>query len=183
MSSPSETRVDYAGLPIRSIAYLVDCAIAFAFFALTQLLVFRPLREALGLDEQWFRSGINTELYTLLTVSLPIWLYFAICEQSRWQATVGKRLMKVKVSSATSQKPIRFSVSLLRTVVKLLPWEIAHLSNNLPEPLWYSAQPGFRLGFALVGVLMGLYMAMVTLTKKRQGLHDLLTRTVVLKDR
>ncbi len=176
-------KTTYVGLPIRSIAYLIDFVIAFSFFAVTQILVFKPLREALGIDDRWFLSGINTEFYTLLTISLPIWLYFAVCEQSRWQATAGKRLMKVKVFSATGQKPISFSVSLLRTAIKLLPWEIAHLANNFPEPLMYSSQPGFRLGFALVGVLMGLYMALVALTKKRQGLHDLLAGTVVLKDR
>ena len=183
MPTPSEKHTEYVGLPIRSIAYLIDSAIAFGFFAATQLLIFTPVRKALGLGEQWFYSGVHTELYTLLTVSLPIWLYFALSEQSSWQATVGKRLLKVKVFSTTSQRRIRFSESLLRTFVKLLPWEIAHLSNNLPEPLWYASQPEFRVGFVAVGVLMGLYIAMVALTKKRQGLHDLLARTVILKDR
>lgn len=181
MLAPIPNRETYAGLLLRSIAYVIDCIIAFGIFAATQLLVFKLMREALGVSEEWFRSGINTELYTLMTISLPVWLYFALCEQSAAQATVGKRFMKLRVADAMSRRRISFPRSLLRTIVKLLPWEIAHLSNNLPEPLWYMPEPEFRIGFVAAGLLMGVYVATVALTEKKQGLHDLIARTVILK--
>ena len=83
---PKENVV-YGGLLPRGIAYLIDCVIAFGLFIVTQLLVFSPIRESLGMAEDWFRSGVHTEFYTLLTISIPIWLYFALFEQSFWQAT------------------------------------------------------------------------------------------------
>lgn len=87
----NEENTVYAGLVSRGVAYLFDCVIAFVFFAATQVLLFTPIREAVNIGEQWFYSGVKTELYTLLTISLPIWLYFAFFDQSAWQATIGKR--------------------------------------------------------------------------------------------
>lgn len=171
----------YAGLIRRGVAYLTDCTVVFGIFALTQLLVFAPLRALIGIEEQWFYSGLNTQLYTLLTISLPAWLYFAWFEQSAWQATVGKRLLRLQVVRAIDHRRIPFGSALLRTLVKLLPWEIAHLANNLPTPIWYATEPGFRIGFAVAGVVMGVYMLLVVVTTRHQGLHDILARTAVLR--
>lgn len=51
----SETKTDYTGLQTMGIAYLIDCAVAFTFFALTPLLLFKALREWPGIGEQWLR--------------------------------------------------------------------------------------------------------------------------------
>jgi uncharacterized RDD family membrane protein YckC len=179
-ATATEERV-YAGLLPRSMAYLIDCAVAFGFFAATQLLLLVPARGAMGIEESWFYSGIHTELYTLLTISLPIWLYFALCEQSKWQATLGKRLLKLRVVDELNYTRIRFPRSLLRTLVKLLPWEIAHLSNNLPKPIWFVPEPEFRAGFMVVCILLFGYVAMVGLSEKKHGPHDRLARTLILK--
>ncbi len=61
----------------RGAAYLLDCTVAFAAVAASQVLVLAPLRTWLGMKDEWFHSGWNTEAYTLLTISLPVWLYFA----------------------------------------------------------------------------------------------------------
>ena len=135
----------------------------------------------MGITEEWFYSGMNTQVYMLLTISLPIWLYFMLTEQSAWQATLGKRVLKLKVVKDHSVERIGMMQSLMRTAIKLLPWEIAHLTNNFPEPLMYASEPAFRIGFAVVGMLMGVYMAFVLFTKRKQGLHDLVARTEVLR--
>ncbi len=74
----------------RAAAYLLDVAICFLAFALLQLGVFLPLRGAFGIDDAWFHSGWNTQLYTLLTISLPVWAYFTFTQSSRaghtWKA-------------------------------------------------------------------------------------------------
>lgn len=169
----------YAGLMRRGVAYLIDCTVVFGVFAITQLLLFAPLRALIGIEEQWFYSGFNTQLYTLLTISLPVWLYFAWFEQSAWQATLGKRLLRLQVVGASTQQRISFGTAFLRTLMKLVPWEVAHLANNLPTPIWYATDPGFRIGFAVAGVLMGVYMVLVAITARHQGLHDLVARTTV----
>jgi len=178
----SEQESVHAGIILRGAAYLIDCAIAFVFFAATQLLILVPIREAMGITEEWFYSGVNTQVYMLLTISLPIWLYFILTERSAWQATLGKRIVKLKVVKGLSGERIGIVQSLIRTAIKLLPWEIAHLTNNFPEPLMYASEPTFRIGFAFVGLLMGAYMALVLFTKRKQGLHDLIAKTVVLRN-
>jgi len=171
----------YVGLLPRGVAYFIDCTLAFGLFAGTQFLLFVPIRGALGIDEAWFHSGIYTELYTLLTISLPVWLYFAFCEQSRWQATVGKRILRLRVVKASDRSRISFPQSLLRTVIKLLPWEVVHLSNNLPEPIWYSSEPDFRIGFAVAGLLLLIYIVTTGVNRKKQGPQDMIARTVNVK--
>ena len=147
----------------RSAAYFVDFLVALGFLEITQQLLFTPLGEALGVSENWFRSGINTQLFTLVTVSIPVWLYFSLMDASKWQATLGKLLLKLEVVRTPEKTRINFPRSFLRTLVKVLPWEIALLTNNLPEPLWVATDPGFRIGFALVGVLFVLYIGTVVI--------------------
>ena len=140
-----------------------------------------PAREALGLGDEWFRSGVRAELYTLATISLPAWLYFALAESSPWRATLGKRLVRLRVTRADGGERMRFPRALARTLVKLLPWELAHLANNLPVPLWYASEPELRLGFVASGLVLAAHVVAVALTPRRQALHDLVARTAVVR--
>ncbi len=163
----------------RVFASLVDSVIVFLVFViLLQLLVFVPLRSKV-IDANWFLSGWNTEIYTLLTMSLPVWLYFSLFELSPWKATPGKRLLGLQTLSLAGAAGLTFGRSLLRTLIKLLPWEIAHLTNNIPVPMWYATNPGFRIGFALVPVLILVYLAVAQSSPKKQALHDLAAGTIV----
>lgn len=159
---------------------MLDCAIAFMFLAATQLVLFTPIREVFGISEAWFYSGLNTELYMLLTISLPIWLYFILLEKSAWQATLGKKALGLRVIQGDGSRLSGFS-AFVRTLIKLLPWEVAHIANNFPVPMWYAENPGFRIGFAITGVLMGVYMLMVFLSKRKQTIHDLVVGSFVIK--
>jgi uncharacterized RDD family membrane protein YckC len=164
----------------RGLAYLIDVLLMFAGFVLTQWIIFVPMRMALGIPEEAFQDGWFTEGYTLLTASLPIWMYFSWMERSRWQATVGKRWLGLQTVDAVTGDRVRFGQSFFRTLIKLLPWELAHLTNNLPTPIWYEPNPGFRAGFALVPILITVYALLALFTKKNQSLHDLITKTIVI---
>ena len=171
----------YATVFRRVIAYLVDCILVFAVFVtILQVAFFVPIRHLFIGSEDWFRSGWNTEAYTLLTISLPIWLYFILCEASPWQATIGKRLLKLQTLDVTTGHRISLKRAIVRTVIKLLPWEIAHFTNNIPTPMWYDPNPGFRLGFAIVPLLVIVYIGVAQFTPAKQGLHDLAAKTVVI---
>jgi uncharacterized RDD family membrane protein YckC len=172
--------MDTAYIIRRGLAYLIDCVLAFGFYVLTQRLIFLPLRRLVLGSDAWFASGIRSELYTLLTISLPIWLYFALTEVSGWQATIGKTLLGLQTIDAVSSGRIVLWQSLLRTAVKMLPWEVAHLANNLPVPMRYDPEPGFRIGFLVSPVLVVLYVALAILTSNHQSLHDLVARTFVV---
>ncbi len=110
-----------ASVTRRGVAYFIDVSCAFLMFAITQYLVFRPLRSTVGITDDWFRSGWNTEFYTLLTISLPVWFYFALSESSPRRATIGKRVVGIEVVDAVSQTRIPFPRSFARTLVKLIP--------------------------------------------------------------
>jgi uncharacterized RDD family membrane protein YckC len=157
----------------RSLAYLVDCVLIFSAYALSQTLLNRLLRKWSG-HPGWMRNGLKLEAYTLLTISLPAWLYFSLLEHSRWQATVGGRLLGLKVETLSGER-LRFSQVLGRTLVKLLPWELAHLTVNWPTPMLINPQSGeldwsrgrYRFGFNLVYGL-GLVYGLVALFSPQQ---------------
>jgi uncharacterized RDD family membrane protein YckC len=71
-------------------------------------------------DNAWLNQGI-----VILVLTIPVMLYFACCESSRFQATVGKRLMSVSVVD-TSGVRATFKQTAVRTMVKFLPWEYFH---------------------------------------------------------
>lgn len=64
---------------------------------------------------------------TILTISVPSWTYFAVADTSASGATAGKRLLGLRTRTADGARlsPTR---ALLRTAVKLAPWELTHLS-------------------------------------------------------
>lgn len=171
-----------SGVIARGIAYSIDCVCVFALFAVTQLLLFSPLRSLIGITDDWFSSGFNTESYTIVTISIPAWLYFSLLESSRWQATPGKRFVRLTVVDKVSRTRLAFPKSLMRTIIKLLPWELAHLGNNLPQPIWYAEDPGFRIAFVFSGILMAVYVAVILINPQRQCIHDMLAKTQVMTD-
>ena len=68
----------------------------------------------------WLNHGI-----VILTLTVPVVLYFALSEASRFQATIGKRLMKLAVVDMAGRRA-RLKQTLLRALIKFLPWEFFH---------------------------------------------------------
>lgn len=170
----------YTDIIRRAIAYLIDSLFVYVVFVvITQTFFFVPIRHLIIGSDDWFRSGWNAEVYTLITMSLPTWLYFTLFEASAWQATIGKRLLKLKTLDSMSGNRVTLFQAIVRMLIKLAPWEIAHLTNNLPIPMWYDPNPGFRIGFILVPVLITLSVISALVTQKRQSIHDLIAKTVV----
>lgn len=146
----SYTEPSYAGFWIRVLAYLID--------SLLISVVFCPLGFGLGLlgvageidqnSPAW--AGINL-LLNLVSV-LVGWLYFALTESSTWQATVGKRLLKLKVTDMDGQR------------------------------ISFGKATGRYFGQILSGMICGIGYIMVAFTEKKQGLHDMLAGTLVVWD-
>ena len=79
------------------------------------------------------------------------WLYFAFFESGRWQATPGKRLMGLRVTNITGDR-ISFARASGRTFAKYIS-----------------------------AITLGIGYIMVGLTDKKQGLHDIMATTLVLR--
>jgi uncharacterized RDD family membrane protein YckC len=61
-----------------------------------------------------------------LSMTLPVTLYFAICESSAMRASLGKRLLGLMVSKTTGER-LPFGAALVRNAVKFIPWECGHI--------------------------------------------------------
>lgn len=154
--------VEYAGFWWRFLAYIIDDLIIGAvswIFALPILAVFGvsmySLKEA-GMDTD------NAELLVLPIIlaasSIGIiamvlqWLYFALMESSKHQGTLGKIVLKIKVTDLEGKR-----VSFARAT-------------------------GRYFGKILSGMIMYIGYIMAGFTEKKQALHDMLASCLVIKE-
>ena len=136
----------YAGFWQRCVALLIDMTL----FGLVVV----PLY-FLGSGLLAIVAGSPILLWLLIGsfVTFPLWLYYALFESGRWQATPGKKLLGLKVTD-TGGAQIDFGQASVRFFAKIL----SHL-------IW-------NIGFL-----------MVAFTRRKQGLHDLIARTLVIESR
>jgi uncharacterized RDD family membrane protein YckC len=135
----------YASFGQRFLAFLLDVVIMYGFEWLFIFIVF-CLTTLLFSNSQQFI--IMTNYLFLQNLIIPT-LYFALQESSAYQATFGKRIMGIKVTTLEGGR-IPFGHALIRYVCKIL-----------------SAIPLFG------GFLMQPF------TGKKQALHDMLANTLV----
>ena len=163
----------------RLLAYWIDITLLYAVlvgiqFGLTALTD--------GAIINWFVMRDNSFLtysWIFLVISLPMWLYFILCESNPRQATLGKSLLGLKVTDMDGSRLTVFTAT-WRTACKLAFFEIGHLSFLFPTPLFDEPNPSFRVGFVIVIALMLVYFVVTLLTPHRQSVHDLIAKTLVV---
>ncbi len=151
----------------RCLAYLADILILFA--------VLFPLGWAVVLAVGFSpTSGIQIWQATVLNFSIPAWLYFTLSDSLWGGQTLGKRLLRLKVTGFSGQ-PLSAPRALLRTSVKLLPWELAHIGG-------FALQAAPALQWACIGLsnlLIAVYLAAAIATHGCRSIHDWIARTEV----
>ena len=85
--------------------------------------------------------------------SAMAWLYFALCESSAWQATLGKLALGIRVTDVHGKR-----ISFLRAL------------GRYPAKI-------------LSTLILGIGFLMVAWTPRKQGLHDMIASTLVLNGR
>jgi uncharacterized RDD family membrane protein YckC len=155
VSSPSplapETN-DYAGFWLRVWAGLIDVALeAVGALVLTIAvdLVLGRFGRVLGFSP--WDSKFATGMSYILILSIGAWLYCAFAESSSWQATIGKRLLGLRVVTAEGGR-ISFGQATIRHLMKFLSL--------------------FSAGF---GFMMAAW------TERRQALHDMPSDCLVVR--
>lgn len=110
-------------LPWRRLAaYGVDSVVIFLYLMLTvPALVY-------GASWPWPDEPWRTQLLSLLCITLPVAMYFALNEASGRGATLGKRLLGLRVSDMRGGR-LPLGRSLLRSALKFAPWELAHAAS------------------------------------------------------
>jgi hypothetical protein len=121
-----------------------------------------------------FANPASAEVTSFMLLVLPVLLYFALMESSRWQATIGKRVVGLRVMTMGGGR-VGFPRALLRNVLKLIPWELAHAClwripgwplNPQEPPIWVN------LGLVLVWVVVAVYAIGLAISKTGQTPYD-----------
>ena len=165
----------YGTLTRRLGAYAIDCTLAFAVLVIPQIGLSVITG---GASSGWLQTGPQLEAWVFSTVDLPVWLYFILSERSTHRATIGKRLLGLYVTDLVGYR-IGFGRALLRTAVKMIPWELTHLALFFPTPIMFDESPEFRPALALVYLLMAVYLVSVIIGPRNRSIHDFAAGTVV----
>ncbi len=176
--------------PIRRIAaYFIDCGLVLVYLGLLTAGI-RVLKGLGGPNLFEFGSAWAFQGAVFMTLGLPAWIYLAWCESSAWQATVGKRLLKLQVVTMADQRATFWQTTIRGLIKLVLPWELAHFVLNTNEGL-RNMKPGQPLHltdptaiqFAVIGivwVLMISYAAAIFMGARRP-VYDLLASTKVIR--
>ena len=146
----------YGGFWIRVLAYIIDRMVV--GILLGPICFVFALR--LGANLPYFHRHpdpaqiiriIHFAVVIALVAFVVQWLYEALLTSSSWQATVGKRILNLKVTDEVGN-PISFEKATGRFFAKILS-----------------------------SLLCGLGYLMVAFSARKQGLHDMLAGTLVMK--
>jgi uncharacterized RDD family membrane protein YckC len=166
----------YAGVGIRLKAFLFDylpiAAYIILLFGLTMALVW--MMRSLGRPISWPTNPLVGDLIAFITLVLPVILYFTLQESSSRRSTWGKRkagLLVVDVRRGTLTRWRAFT----RSFLKFLPWQFAHTSLFHWEGWPFApVEPTLMvlIGFGLVYLLVGIYIASALMSKKHRTPYD-----------
>ncbi|MHC0551652.1 RDD family protein [Salinicoccus sp. CNSTN-B1] len=169
--------MSYSPFKRRIYAFFLDYVVivVYGIFVVgTISFIFRPYIEPL-----FSNSPVTAELTGFFMITLPVSLYFILCECSKWQGTLGKKKLGIRVVDAFGHR-IGVGRSALRTLVKFLPWEIAHfgvwrlmLPSNLTEMTVYIILNAVNLAILT-------YLIISFTNKKRKNVYDWIAGTEVI---
>lgn len=141
----------YAGFWRRAVAYVIDIVLTQIF----AIMVVVPLSFSLGVATA---NSVSPEQAELLGGGLGMivgvliqWIYFTVMEASGLQATVGKRALGMKVTDSDGQR------------------------------IGFGKANGRYWGKLVSALILFIGFLMVAFTRQKQGLHDVMAGTLVLK--
>ncbi|MGH7658613.1 MAG: RDD family protein, partial [Gemmatimonadales bacterium] len=149
----------------RSVAFFLDILILFAVLAPAGLLVQSLLD---------YQPVTGPEIWTALlwNFSIPVWIYFILCDMSRTGATLGKRILGLRVRRVEGDMPLGFWLAFGRNAVKLLPWELVHFSAFAISHDLSRLSAGQTFGLTLANALIVIYLVTAAMSRGHRSVHD-----------
>jgi uncharacterized RDD family membrane protein YckC len=154
--------VAYAGFWLRFVAYIIDGVVSGLAFLLLLIPLFLLTGAGAALSKISSGEDISDDVATFLglgflfgffgIIFLVSWLYYALSESSPWQATLGKKMLNLKVTDMTGQ-PISFGRASGRFFARII-------SHMIP----------LAIGYIIAGF-----------TEKKQAIHDMIASCLVLR--
>ena len=118
---------------------------------------------------------LKGQLIGLITMTIPVFLYFYLLESGKSHATVGKRLLKLRVVGENANY-------FKRNLLKFIPWEIAHTGvhwvvyysdNSMNVPAWN------WIFLVLPQIIVFGYMISILAFKGKSSIYDKMAKTSV----
>jgi uncharacterized RDD family membrane protein YckC len=158
---PQAIKVTYAGFWWRVLSHLIDnIIISFAgsifilpIFGIFGISLFSMKRSGYDFEDAEILVPIILMYISIIIISIVInWLYYAIMESSKNQGTIGKLVLKIKVTDCEGNR------------------------------ISFSRATGRYFGKILSGMILMIGYIMAGLTEKKQALHDILANCYVMKE-
>jgi uncharacterized RDD family membrane protein YckC len=166
---PPETTVHYAGFWIRVVAAIVDAIALWIVWSLILLVLpadpVAPPPENRDFDAWIDYASSLVSPRQMIVYSLIVWAYFAFQESSSAQATLGKRMMGIRVSSENGAR-------LNLVTASLRAWPI-----YLPS---VAALAGTGVS-SLVALIAFISCIAIAFSARKQGLHDKMAGAVLTR--
>lgn len=152
---------EYAGFWLRVVAFIIDAIVLSVVYLLMIIPLYNffapdPAYEFAGpglvVEEPAMLNGWLALDYSQLILAVTAVIYYAVMEASRYQASLGKMALELKVTDAGGER-LTFSRAVLRNTSKIF--------SSL--------------------LLMAGHLVMA-FTKKKQALHDLIAGALVVKE-
>jgi uncharacterized RDD family membrane protein YckC len=154
-------QVYYAGFWLRVVAYLIDSVIVCIGFValLIPLAILTGVSASAGRIHPWEDPeqlgallGFGFIFGFIVLAIVGGWLYYALSESSSWQATLGKRMLDLKVTDMAGQ------------------------------PISFGRASGRHFGKIITGMIpLGIGWMLAGFTQKKQALHDMIASCLVLR--
>jgi uncharacterized RDD family membrane protein YckC len=168
----------------RVAAWLLDYLVILAYLiVLTAASLGTQLSPAASEFSSALARPITAELVGFLTLTGPVILYFALCEASTWQATLGKRALRIVVVGPGGKR-LPIGRAIVREAVRFLPWEMAHaLIWPLALPPHVEPLPVTIGGFAVVYLLILIYLVSLFVGSQHRTVYDRIAGSRVMQTR
>jgi uncharacterized RDD family membrane protein YckC len=145
--------VVYAGFWLRAVAFLIDYVL---FGTLVSFVILLPMMERAGIsfdDPRLLQfTGQSRQILAVnLATIMAGWLYWALMESSPWQATLGKRIVGLRVTDLAGGR------------------------------ISFARASGRHFGKAISSLTLLFGFVMAGLTEKKQALHDIIAGCLVVK--
>ena len=123
---------------------------------------------------------------TLVITPFIIWFYFGFFQSSKLQATLGMKILKLKIVDENQEKigfwrasVCLFSSSIFSGPTLLMIYFL--ILDNTPYGINHSGftPPGLQLIIVSTLTFFGIFI--ILLTKRNQGIHNFISRTLVIK--
>lgn len=129
-------------------------------------------------------SPWRNQAYGALFTTVPLLAWFALWERSASGATPGKRLLGIRVTTDPG-RAMTLPRALLRSAVKLLPWELGHTAAHQLAAAGFAERtpPAWTLPLAIASQIAALAWLASLFVGPGRTPHDIASATHVTREK